>query len=306
MDITERFCDIDDFCEVFMPAWLASLLPEGKKKRAKKFVMAPSEVMIILILFHNSHYRNFKNYYLGYVPRVLGKAFPHRVSYNRFIELAQSVIIPLCAYLSTRRVTSRGIAFVDSMPLRVCHNKRISVHKTFKGIAERGKTSVDWFYGFKLHLVIDDRGELVSFFITPGNVDDRKGLKKMAKYIKGKLFGDKGYLSKALKAELWDKGIQLITKVRRNMKAVILEDFDKILLRKRALIETVNDQLKNISQIEHSRHRSLLGFMVNVVCALIAYSWQPKKPSLHLRHHSSTELLVIDGDNANATFSLKS
>ena len=163
MDVTERFCDIDNFCEVFIPALQHGLLVEGKGKRKRKYVMHPSEVMSLLILFHCSHYRNFKNYYLHYVPRVLGSEFPNRVSYNRFIELAHSVIIPLSAYLNIRRVTSRGIAFVDSMPLRVCHNKRIPRHKTFKGIAERGKTSMGWFYGFKLHLIIDDRGELVSF-----------------------------------------------------------------------------------------------------------------------------------------------
>jgi len=136
--------------------------------------MSPAEVMTLLILFHHSSYRNLKHFYTQYVPKILGREFPHRVSYNRFVELEPSVLMPLCAYLHTRRVTSRGIAFVDSTPLKVCHNKRIPRHKTFASIAERGKTSVDWFYGFKLHLVIDDTGELVAFFVTPGNVDDRK------------------------------------------------------------------------------------------------------------------------------------
>ncbi len=104
----------------------------------------------------------------------------------------------------------------------------------------------------------------------------------MAKFIKGKLFGDKGYISKALAEELWDKGVQLITKLRRNMKPVVLDDFDKILLPKRSLIETINEQLKNISQLEHSRHRSLTGFVLNLVTALVVYSFQTKKPSLHL------------------------
>jgi hypothetical protein len=294
MNVTEIFCDVDDFCLVFLPSWLKSLLPEEKPKRA--FVMSPSEVMTILILFHSSHYRDFKNYYLHYIPRILGEEFPKRVSYNRFVELSQSVMIPLCAYLHTRRVSCQGIAFIDSTPIRVCNNKRIPRHKTFEGTAQRGKSSVGWFYGFKLHLVVSDKGELISFFITPGNVDDRKGLKKMMKYIKGKLFGDKGYISKALQEELWDKGIQLITNVRRNMKKVVLDDIDKILLRKRSIIETINDQLKNISQLEHSRHRSLCGFIVNVICAIIAYSWQPKKPSLNIRNNTN-DLIVVSEDN---------
>jgi transposase len=294
---TELFCDIDDFCKIFIPSWLKSMLPEEKPTRNRSFTMSPAEVMTILILFHRSGQRNFKQFYNAYVPAVYRKAFPERVSYNRFIELSQSVLIPLCAYLNTRRVTSKGIAFVDSTPLRVCHNKRINRNKVFKGIAERGKNSTGWFYGFKLHLIIDDEGNLVSFFVTPGNVDDRKGLKKTARHIKGKLFGDRGYISKALREELWDEGIRLITNVRRNMKKIFLEDMDKILLRKRSLIETVNDQLKNISQIEHSRHRSITGFMVNLVCSLIAYSQQPKKPSLKIRRNNLTEMIVIGENN---------
>ena len=230
------------------------------------------------------------------MPSVLKPEFPKRVSYNRFIELAKSVLIPLGAYLYTRRVTSRGIAFIDSTPIRVGHNKRIPRHRTFKGMAQRGKNSVDWFYGFKLHRIVDSRGELVSFLVTPGNVDERQGLRKMAKFIKGKLFGDKGYISKALAEELWDQGVQLVTKLRRNIKPVVLDDFDKMLLRKRSLIETINDQLKNISQLEHSRHRSLTGFMLNLVAALVAYSFQPNKPSLHLSLNTQA-LIVVNDDN---------
>ena len=162
--LTKLFSDTDDFCGVFIPVWLQSLLSDGKPKREREFTMSPSEVMTILILFHCSGFRNLKAFYTGYVPFVLGKEFPNRVSYNRFVELEQSVLVPLCAYLNTRRVTSRGIAFVDSTPLRVCENIRIPRHKTFEDIAGRGKTSVGWFYGFKLHIIIDDRGELVSFF----------------------------------------------------------------------------------------------------------------------------------------------
>lgn len=297
MGTTELFCDIDDFCKVFISSWMKSMLPDEKRNRHRNFTMSPAEVMTILILFHQSGQRNFKQFYNAYLPAVFRWAFPKRVSYNRFVELAQSVLIPLCAYLNTRRVTSRGIAFVDSTSLKICHNKRIKRNKVFRGIAERGKTSMGWFYGFKLHVIIDDEGNLVSFFVTPGNVDDRKGLKKMAAHIKGKLFGDKGYISKALREELWDSGINLITGIRRNMKKVTLEDMDKILLRKRSLIETVNDQLKNISQIEHSRHRSITGFMVNLVCALIAYSWQPKKPSLNIRRSNFKEMVVVNQNN---------
>ena len=199
------FCDVDDFCQKILPHWRCKLI--SQRQRQRSFTMSPSEVMTIIIHFHRSHYRNFKNYYLSCIcGQALRQEFPRRVSYNRFVELMQSVLIPLSIYLHLRRVSSRGIAFIDSTPIAVCHNRRITRHRTFVEVAQRGKNSIGWFYGFKLHLVVDDQGELISFFVTPGNVDDRKGLEKMSKFIKGQLFGDKGYISKALVEALWDKG----------------------------------------------------------------------------------------------------
>ncbi len=172
---------------------------------------------------------------------------------------------------------------VDSTCLAVCHNRRIQQHRVFRGLAARGKTSVDWFFGFKLHLLFNDRGELLSFTLTPGNVDDRKPVPQFAKRLFGKLIGDKGYLSQPLLKQLQEQfGIELITVRRKNMKACELGLFDKLLLRKRAIVETIIDQLKNISQIEHTRHRSPINFLVNLVCGLIAYCHQPRKPSLQL------------------------
>lgn len=126
-----------------------------------------------------------------------------------------------------------------------------------------GKSSTGWFFGFKLHAVINHLGELLAIRITPGNVNDRKPLPKMVRTLWGKLFGDKGYLSKSLAETLMEQGVKLITKVRRNMKAIALSAFDKAILRKRSLIETVFDELKNLCQIEHSRHRSPSNFIVN-------------------------------------------
>jgi len=285
--LIELFCDIDDFLKQFLPQWEKSLIETETVKRHRPFMMSPAEVMVIVLWFHRSHYRNFKHYYLNYVSTVLAEYFPKRVSYNRFIELQHSLLIPFCAYLQTRKVTSEGIAFVDSTAIRVCHNKRIYQHRVFKGAAQRGKTSVDWFYGFKLHLIINDRGELINLFVTAGNVDDRKALQSMLRGLKGKVFGDKGYLSKLLKETLFEQGVELITRVRKNMKPVKLSEFDNMLLHKRSLIETVYDQLKNISQVEHSRHRSIVGFFINLLASVISYTWQPKKPSLDLRQASS-------------------
>jgi transposase len=214
----------------------------------------------------------------------LSREFPGLVSYNRFVEFIPSVLLVLCAYLRTSCLgTCTGISFMDSTALAVCKNPRIHSHKVFAGLAQRGKTSTGWFLGFKLHLIFNDRGELLNLLLTPGNVDDRKPVPKMVRKLFGKLFVDKGYISKTLRDELLRTfNVQLVTGIRANMKNALMPLMDKILLRKRAIIETIIDQLKNISQIEHSRHRSPANFLVNLICGLIAYCRQPKKPSLGL------------------------
>ena len=203
------------------------------------------------------------------------------------------VLIPLLVYV--QRCTGRctGISFVDSTPLKVRHTRRIARHKVFAGLAARGKTSMGWFYGFKLRVVVNDRGELLAFRLTPGNVDDRKPVPRMARALFGKLFGDKGYLSQTLFETLFDRGVALITRVRKNMPNRLMPLIDKLLLRKRSIIETINDQLKNISQIEHTRHRSVANFLVNLLAGLSAYCHQPKKPSLNLVPQSGSSLMVI-------------
>jgi len=150
-----------------------------------------------------------------------------------------------------------------------------------------------WFYGFKLHLVVNEQGELLAFQITPGNVDDRQPVPKLCRDLFGKVFGDKGYFSQKLFQDLWDDGVQLITMVRRNMKNQLVVLEDKLLSRKRTIIETINDQLKNISQIEHSRHRSINNFFVNLIGGLIAYCHQEKKTALNLTQQQTNLLPVV-------------
>ena len=241
-------------------------------------------MMTIVILFQQSHYRTFKAYYTEYVQRHLQSEFPTLVSYQRFIELMPTLLVPLVACLHTQLGQCTGVSFIDSTKLCVCHNARIPQHRVFDGIAARGKTSVGWFYGFKLHQVVNDEGELLAFCLTPGKIDDRRPVPKLAKRLFGTLFGDKGYLSQPLAEQLLvTQGLRLITKLRKKMRNRLLLLSDKLLLRKRAIIETINDQLKNIGQIEHSRHRSPINFLVHLIAGLIAYCQQPKKPSLHLQ-----------------------
>lgn len=287
------FCDIDDFCKVFEPIYERQLLQSGQRQRRRQSQLSLSEIMTIIVSFHRSHYRDFKHYYTDYVEGHLRPYFPDLVSYSRFIELMPRALVPLCTYLHTRKGRCTGITFVDSTPLAVCHNKRSTRHKVFADWATRGKSSMGWYFGFKLHLMVNDEGELLAFRVTTGEVDDREPVEQMAWALWGHLYGDRGYISKALHDKLLANGLKLITLIRRNMKPRLMRLWDRLMLRKRFLIETINDQLKNVSQIEHSRHRSLTGFMVNLVGGLIAYTFQPKKPSLGLWRGESGLPVVI-------------
>ena len=282
--LLELFCDVDDFCQTFLPHWRDQLIASGKIKRQRARSLTGSEIMTILIAFHQSHYRDFKAYYGKKVLTQWRSEFPGLVSYTRFVEYIPSVLVPLAVYLHTCCLGDcTGISFVDSTSLDVCCNQRIHFHKVFAGLAARGKTSMGWFYGFKLHLVVNDQGEILQLCITPGNVDDRTPVPRLARKLFGKLFGDKGYISQPLSQSLYEMfDVQLITKLRKNMKGQMMHLSDRILLCRRAIIETVIDQLKNISQIEQSRHRSVPNFFINVLRGLIAYCRQPVKPSLGL------------------------
>ena len=218
------------------------------------------------------------------------------MSYNRFVELQKTVLLSLTVFIKeVLPGTCTGIAYVDSTPLRVCKHQRILIHKTFKGIAQRGKCPMGWLFGFKLHLIINDKGEILNFMFTPGNVDDREPLysESFIENVKGKLCGDKGYIGKQLSESLFMNGIQLVTKVKNNMRNSLLSVADKIMLRKRALVESVNDELKNIAQIEHSRHRSFANFITNALSAIAAYCFFPKKPSISLPFVADNQLTLF-------------
>jgi hypothetical protein len=278
--ITEIFYLSDEFCNNFFAAIKSNLIGKAPKRKPK---MSESEVITIMTLFHLGGFRNFKHFYEYYVKKHLTSEFPNTVSYNRFTELMQSAVLPMTLMLKTCCLgESTGISFVDSTPIRVCKNKRIKRNKVFKGIAEVGKSTMGYFYGFKLHLIINDKGEVLNFVITQANVDDREPLKneRFVKKISGKLYGDKGYISKEITNMLFIDGLHLITTIRNNMKNCLMELKDKIMLRKRSVIETINDELKNMCQIEHSRHRSFGNFITNILSGLIAYSFFPKKPSI--------------------------
>ena len=284
--VTEIFYMADEFCK-FYDRMLDRYTLKNNNKRSyhRDSTMSKAEIILIIILFHNSGYRCLKHFYLEEVCKHLRHLFPKVVSYNRFVELQRNVAIPLTLFIKKVLLgRCTGISFIDSTPLRVCRNQRIHMHKTFKGIAQRGKCSMGWFFGFKLHLICNEKGELLNFMITPEDIDDRKPLecKSFIEFIYGKLIGDKGYISKNLFQKLFVDVIQLITKLKSNMKGALMSVSDRILLRKRAIIETVNDELKNIAQIEHSRHRAFDNFIVNMLGAIAAYCFFSKRPCVNL------------------------
>ena len=281
MDIVQLFCEIDDFYKVFETVWKKRLIGAGRV-RNRRTALSMSEVMTILILYHESDYKSLKAFYLREIAVRHRREFPALVSYNRFVELQRRCVLPLFFYLLCKRGSDTGISFIDATALKVCHNLRIPSHRVFRGSAARDKSSTGWYYGFKLHLAVNERGEILGFYLTAANVDERETVEWITQGLHGKLIGDKGYISQSLFERLMRRGLKLITKLRRNMKNRLMEMEDKLLLRKRSIIETINDQLKNISNIEHTRHRSLWNFLGNLASGLIAYSWKEKKPSLNL------------------------
>ena len=230
MSVRELFCAVDDFCQQFESAWHQYCVTHGMKHRNRARPLALREIMTILIVFHQSHYRTCKAFYTKHVCVHLCREFPSRVSYHRFVAFFPSVLLPLGAYLSTRLGACSGISFIDSTALAVCHNRCIQQHRVFRGLAARGKTADGWFFGFKVHLPFNDQGALLNFTLTPGNIDDRTPVPALARHLFGKLFGDKGYLSQALAPEIFQRfGVELITPRRSNMKQVVRSLADTVL-----------------------------------------------------------------------------
>jgi hypothetical protein len=275
------FCDVDDFLLSFEPHLKATQIAAGNQ-RQRPGQLWPSELMTILIHVPQSHDRTFKAYSTEPVQVYLTREFPHLVSYTRFVVLIPTMLVPLLAYLQSRYGTGTGSSFMDATPLSVCDPKRIQQHRVVAVDARRGKSSMGWFFGFKLHLAVNDQGELLACSLTPGNVDDRAPVPQMVQRRRGKLIGDRGYISAPRTELLFEQGLQLITRLRKNRKKHLMHLSDTLLVRKRAMSESIIDQLKHISQSEHSRHRSPTNFVVHLIAGLLASSHQAKKPGLHL------------------------
>jgi Transposase DDE domain len=279
VDVTALYCCLDDFCKV-IEDWEAHRLIPSPTTRQRPGKLSRAEMLFIVVLFHLSPFKHFKAFYrygVGQQHRACFGDLPH---YDRFVGLVPRLFVPLMVLLHSLGGEPTGVYFADSTKLAVCHNRRIHRHRVFDGLAARGKTSMGWFYGLKLHLVINHKGQVVALRITPGNTADTTVLDEMTKHLAGKLYADKGYVGQELFKTLWRRGLHLITGIRRNMKNHLMPLADKVMLRKRFLIETVLDTLKSEMGLEHSRHRSVVNAMVHVLSCLVAYAFRPGKPSI--------------------------
>ena len=279
-DITECFTFVDDFCLQYDLPFQGHTLP-SKRKPTRIPGLAISEIMTIVLLFHQSPAKNFKFFYESYL-QLYRSEFPNLPSYNRFVELQQRCLGHFHALLMTLCTMAKhtGITYIDSTPIPVCHNKRERRHRVFKGLAAKGKSTMGWFFGFKLHLIINEKGELLNAQLTPGNISDCVPVRQMTSNLLGLLFGDKGYIDKVLFSDLHKRGLKLVTGIKKNMKNKLMLLREKILLRKRSIIETVNGVLKEDFQISHRRHRSYINGFIHIFSTLVAYALKSKKPAI--------------------------
>lgn len=279
IDYTELFCHIDDFCKAFEPWYEKQLIEEGAKKRRRNRKMCLSERVTILLGFYRSGKSCFK-YYYEEVYKNHRAEFPVMVHYARFVKLIKHTFSVLLALLKGLLGQPTEYMFVDGTPISVCHVQRKNRHKVFKGIAKLSKTSVGWFFGLKLHTILNTKGEIVRLILTPGNTCERKALLHMSAGLTGKLFGDKGYVSKKLFNQLFQQKLTLYTKLKKGMKQMLMGLQEKIMLMKRGFIETVFSSIKVLNIFEHHRHRSLTNAFCHWLSALISYQLRDDKPSL--------------------------
>lgn len=298
--VTEIFCIIDEFCknlDVELQKNLRLEAPaDGKRHRNRKCSLSDSEIMTILVCYHFGMFANFKHYYLFYIKSHIKDCFPDAVSYNRFVELMPRVFFQMMLFMrlfAFGRCT--GITFVDSTMIPVCHNMRRKFNKVFKGLAKDGWGTMGYCHGFKLHLLCNDEGDVITFCLTGANVDDRDSRvwSVFTKVLYGKVFADRGYIKQELFESLFSQGVHLVHMLKSNMRNRLMPMWDRIMLRKRFIIECINDLLKNKANIVHSRHRAVHNFIMNICAALTAYCFFDNKPDalpVHIEKSRQLEL----------------
>ena len=279
-DITELYCFIDDFCKIYYEYEKNKLLPT-QKQRNRHCDMSLSEIMTIMVMYHTSYAKNFKYFYKTCIEYIHKSDFPKALSYNRFVELIPRLFVPLNILMHLLFGEETGTYFIDATPIKACHNKRRYSNKVFKGLAKHSKSSMGYFYGFKLHVIINEKGQFIALKMTKGNVDDRVPVPELTKGLTGFIYADKGYIKQNLFISLYERGLKMVHGIKKNMPNKLMDLKEKIMLRKRNLIETVFDYLKNKMNLEHTRHRSPINAFVHILSTLVAYSFKTKKPSIN-------------------------
>jgi hypothetical protein len=280
--LVETFCAVDDFCQAFLPHWEAYLIRNGTAPRGPERGLSVSEIMTILLMLHGARVKYLKSFYNGVGGEVLRRYFPDMPCYERFVAIQQSALIPLLCFLCSHLGHRTAIYYIDSTALAVCHNRRSGRHKTCAGLAARGKTSMGWFCGCKLHLVFNHLHEIVAVKLTPGNVHDTAPVEQLTQTLTGKLFGDKGYLGQQRAAALLKRGLALMTRVGKNMKSLPMTLADKALLNARNMAETIIGHIKAFSSLNLPKHRAPLNAFLHLLAALTAYQLNPIKPDASL------------------------
>lgn len=268
--ITTIFCLIDNFCQEYKK-WEHNQLLPSSNQRNRAGQLSLSELLTVVLYFYLSPCRDFKNYYLYFLPNKY-KGYFKLVGYSRIIQLMPRLILPLSIIIQSFFGEETGIYYIDSTKLQICHGKRTKGNKVFKNIAKIGRSSYGWFMGFKLHIIINNKGAIMAVKITKGNKSDSSVAASLAEGLAGSIYGDKGYISKKLFTQLFESGLKMFTSIRKDMKNHLLSNADKALLRKRSLVESVFNVLKNSMNLEHSRHRSPFNFIVHVIACVTSYS----------------------------------
>ena len=228
--------------------------------------MSKSEIMTILLCYLFGSFRNFKHYYLFFIEEHLASYFLYAVSYT---------------------------CFVDSTMIPVCHSMRRKFNKVFDGLAKNGKGTMGWCHGFKLYLLCNEMGDVLTFCLTPANVDDRnpRVWRVFTKVLYSNFFADKGYSKQEFFENLFNQGIHLVHGLKSNIKNKLMPLWDKMMLRKRYIIECINELLKNKANLVHSRHRSVHNFLMNLCAALATYCFfENKLEGLPVRIEKSRQL----------------
>ena len=279
MEYIKLYHDVDEFCQGFEKWYQKQLISDKKVHRKRNGNLKLSEIMTIIISYHKAGMACFKHYYV-YLKKQRQDLFNNLVHYDRFVKLINKAFPAFIYLLKSLKGEVTQYMFIDATPMAVCHNLREKRHKVFKGLAKKGKSSMGWFFGFKLHMLFNTHGDIVNLSITPANVDDRVPVPDLLDGISTRLIGDKGYISKKLFNKLFDNGVTLITKIKKNMKNCLVLMEDKLMLKKRSLVETIFSSMKCLKTLIHHRHRSPINAFTHLLAGLIHYQFRTDKPSL--------------------------